>query len=250
MIADTSSPHSSESFEKFCAGSFALSFARNGSMIGATASVSASFCWSTSRSTLAPVTIFVMLPHTKPSAGATARPPVLSTAPAVEATMTARPLPRNATEMAQSYFLESCATIGSIAALMSAAGSRGAAYAGAVSSTESIRAAAAEPPIATIATKIVSSLAAKFADDGVQEARRAAARPAGDAAHVRGAGAHGAAVDARLLPGVLRLRGADGVYAATLSKGSRVRRASRRSATCSRRVVLARACRGASRGFR
>ena len=41
MIADTSSPHSSESFEKFCAGSFALSFARNGSMIGATASVSA-----------------------------------------------------------------------------------------------------------------------------------------------------------------------------------------------------------------
>ena len=64
MIADTSSPHSSESFEKFCAGSFAFSFARNGSMIGATASVSASFCWSTSRSTLAPVAILVMLPHT------------------------------------------------------------------------------------------------------------------------------------------------------------------------------------------
>ena len=32
MIADTSSPHSSESFEKFCAGSFALSFARNCSL--------------------------------------------------------------------------------------------------------------------------------------------------------------------------------------------------------------------------
>ena len=166
MIADTSSPHSSESFEKFCAGSFAFSFARNGSMIGATASVSASFCWSTSRSTLAPVTILVMLPHTKPSAGATARPPVLSTAPAVEATVSGVvPAPRNATEMAQSYFLESCATIGSIAALMSAAGSRGAAYAGAVSSTASMTAASAEPPIARRSRiSLEADFSAKFAD--------------------------------------------------------------------------------------